>query len=156
MFYSLLGIILIIFIIISVLFKSIKIGLISILPNIFPLLAILAVIGWFNLGINISTSIVFTIVFGIAVDDTIHFLSRYKIEKTHHSTEKAIINTLNTSGSAISLTTIILVGGFGVLMFSQFSANFLTGLLVCIGLVTALLCDLFALPVFLKLFDKNN
>jgi predicted RND superfamily exporter protein len=157
MFYSLLGIVVLILIIISFIFNSIKVGLISLLPNVFPLLIILTVIGWFGLGINISTSIVFTIVFGIAVDDTIHFLSRYKIEKELNTQiDKAIINTLKTSGGAISLTTIILLAGFGVLMFSQFSANFLTGMLVCIGLVTALLSDLFVLPLLLKVFDNKD
>lgn len=156
MFYSLLTIILLIFIIISGLFRSLRVGLISLLPNVFPLLIILAIIGWFDMGINISTSIVFTIVFGIAVDDTIHFLSRYKIEKKRASSiEEAVKETIVTSGSAISLTTIILVAGFGVLMFSQFNANFLTGMFVCIGLVVALLSDLFLLPVLLKHFDKK-
>lgn len=156
MFFSLFTIIALIFIIISVLFKSVKIGLISLLPNILPLLIILAVIGWFDLGINISTSIVFTIVFGIAVDDTIHFLSRYQIEKNNRvSNHQAILNTLQTSGGAISLTTIILITGFGVLMFSQFNVNYLTGLLVCIGLLTALLSDLFILPLLLKMVNKD-
>lgn len=156
MFYSLLSIISLILIIISFLFKSIKMGVISLLPNVFPLVIILAIIGWFDMGMNISTSVVFTIVFGIAVDDTIHFLSRYRIEKAKsNSTKEAVNETIKTSGGAISLTTIILVAGFGVLMFSQFSANFLTGMFVCIGLIVALLSDLFLLPVLLNRFDKK-
>jgi predicted RND superfamily exporter protein len=156
MFYSLITIVVLIFIIITILFKSIKIGLVSLLPNVLPLVVILAVVGWFDMGMSISTSIVFTIVFGIAVDDTIHFLSRYKIEKDKHkSIDEAINQTIKTSGGAISLTTIILVAGFGVLMFSGFKANFLTGAYVSLGLIVALISDLYLLPVMLNLFDRK-
>lgn len=85
-----------------------------------PLLVIIGVVGWFNMRLSITISIVFTIVFGIAVDDTIHFLSRYRIE----SQKQAIENCIRASGGSISLTAIILVAGFGTLLLSDFNANF--------------------------------
>ena len=156
MIFSLLGIIIFIMILISLIFKSLLVGIVSLLPNILPLLAITSVVGWFDLGMNIATTIVYTIAFGIAVDDTIHFLSRYKIEREKPiSNHQAIINTMRTSGGAILLTTLILVFGFGVLIFSDFYANFITGLLVCVGLVVALICDLYLLPVMLLWVKKD-
>lgn len=157
MLYSLAGIMLLIVALMCWVFKSVKLGLISMLPNILPLIVIIGVVGWLNMGLSISTTIVFTIVFGIAVDDTIHFLSRFQIEsKKHISLEEKINNCLKTSGGAISLTSIILIAGFGTLIFSDFKANYSTGLLVAIGLLVALLADLFVLPLLLKLFLKNN
>ena len=151
MIMSLVIILLAIVLLISIIHKSIKIGLLSIIPNIIPLIALSAVVGWFNLGLSVSTTIVFTIVLGIAVDDTIHFLSRYRIEtKKNISKDEAIINCIKTSGGAISLTTIILTLGFGTLIFSDFHSNYLTGLLVTIGLIVAVLCDLFFLPLVLR------
>jgi predicted RND superfamily exporter protein len=156
MIWSLLTIIFFIMILISIIFRSLFVGIVSLLPNILPLLAITSVVGWFDLGMNIATTIVYTIAFGIAVDDTIHFLSRYKIEKEKPiSNQEAITNTMKTSGGAILLTTLILVFGFGVLIFSDFYANFITGLLVCIGLVVALICDLYLLPALLLFVKKK-
>ena len=155
MFYSLLFIIVLIFLIISILFKSIKIGLISLVPNLLPIFIILGIVGWFNVGMSISISVVFTVVFGIAVDDTIHFLSRYKIERDKGSIDP-VKKTIKTSGSAILLTTLILLAAYLVLIFSDFRANHLSGIFVSIGLTSALLCDLFLLPVLLKIFDSKN
>ena len=157
MIWNLLIIILAIFLIITFIFKSFSIGFLSLFPNILPLIAITAVVGWFDFGMNIATTIVYTIAFGIAVDDTIHFLGRYKIEIDKGvENNKAILTTIKTSGGAIFLTTLILVFGFGVLIFSKFYANYMTGLLVCVGLVMALLCDLYLLPVILKWARKGK
>lgn len=155
MFYSLLFIIVLIFLIISILFKSINIGLISLVPNLLPIFIILGIVGWFNVGMSISISVVFTVVFGIAVDDTIHFLSRYKIERDKGCIDP-VKKTIKTSGSAILLTTLILLAAYLVLIFSDFRANHLSGIFVSIGLTSALLCDLFLLPVLLKIFDSKN
>ena len=157
MMWNLLIIVVLIFLIVSYIFKSFAVGFYSLFPNIIPLLTITAVVGWFGFGMNIATTIVYTIAFGIAVDDTIHFLGRYKIEidrgaKNH----QALINTLKTSGGAIFLTTLVLVSGFGVLITSTFFATFITGLLVCVGMVTALLCDLYLLPVLLVLLKRKK
>lgn len=151
MIWNLGVIILFIFLLISFVFRSFFVGLFSLLPNILPLLAITATVWLLDFGMNVATTIVYTIAFGIAVDDTIHFLARYKIERESGvDNKKAILNTIQTSGGAIILTTIILVAGFGTLLFSHFYANYITGLLVCIGMIMALLCDLFLLPLVLS------
>jgi len=157
MIWNLVIIVLFIFLMMSYVFKSFRLGFISLIPNILPLLAITAVVGWLDFGMNVATTIVYTIAFGIAVDDTIHFLARYKIEIGKGIENKqAIINALRTSGGAIMLTTIVLVAGFGVLITSHFYANYITGLLVCVGMITALACDLYLLPVILKLSERGK
>ncbi|MDB4347186.1 MMPL family transporter [Bacteroidia bacterium] len=157
MIWNLGVIVLFIFLSISIIFRSFFIGLFSLIPNILPLFAITATVGLLDFGMNVATTIVYTIAFGIAVDDTIHFLARYKIEKEKGVENKqAVLNSVRTSGAAIILTTIILVAGFGVLVFSHFYANYITGLLVCIGMVMALLCDLFLLPLILSWMKDNT
>ncbi len=156
MMLSLTFIMLVIMVLIMVLFKSVSLGFISLIPNMLPLIIIMGVVGWFNMGLSVTISIVFTIVFGIAVDDTIHFLSRYRIEKAKGISNLDVVeNCIKTTGSAISLTTIILIAGFGTLLFSDFRANFTTGLLVSIGLLVAVLCDLFLFPVLLYIMKKK-
>lgn len=157
MIWNLCVIVVFIFFIVSFIFKSFSIGFFSLFPNILPLIAITAVVGWFDYGMNIGTTIVYTIAFGIAVDDTIHFLGRYKIElEKGNSNYDSLITTIKTSGGAILLTTLVLVAGFGVLILSSFYANFITGLLVTISLIVALLCDLYLLPVLLNWLRKGN
>jgi hypothetical protein len=157
MIWNLCVIVVFIFFIVSFIFKSFPIGFFSLFPNILPLIAITAVVGWFDYGMNIGTTIVYTIAFGIAVDDTIHFLGRYKIElEKGNSNYDSLITTIKTSGGAILLTTLVLVAGFGVLILSSFYANFITGLLVTISLIVALLCDLYLLPVLLNWLRKGN
>lgn len=157
MIWNLVIIVLFIFLMIALIFKSISIGFFSLFPNILPLIAITAVVGWFDFGMNIGTTIVYTIAFGIAVDDTIHFLGRYKIELDKgNNNEDALLTTIRTSGGAIFLTTLILVGGFGVLILSNFYANFITGLLVTLSLIVALVCDLYLLPVILHWLRKGK
>ncbi len=149
--------ILVIAVIIGILFKSIRIVLISLVPNILPLLIIGAIIGFFKLDLKISTGIVFTIAFGIAVDDTIHFLSKLKIELSKGRTlPYAIKRTFLSTGKAIVLTSVILSSGFIAFTISEIQSTVLIGVLICITLLTAVLADLFLLPILLsKLYGRK-
>jgi predicted RND superfamily exporter protein len=110
------------------------------------------------LGIEfkLTTAILFTVAFGIAVDDTIHFVSKLKMELSKgKSLQYAIKRTFLEAGKAIVLTTLILVSGFGLLVFSQFGVTYYTGLLISVCLVFALMADLFLLPVLLFPLKKS-
>lgn len=134
----------------GLLFKSFRIVLISLIPNIIPLLFIGGILGFTGIGLKISTSIIFTIAFGIAVDDTIHFMSKFKIELMKgRSYLYAIKRTFISTGKAIVITSLILVAGFLTLMYSDFNGTFYTGLLVSLTLVFAVIADLFLVPVLL-------
>lgn len=155
--YGLLFAVVIVSLLMGFLYRSIRIAIIAIVPNLLPLVMILGIIGWTNIGLKMSTIIVFTIAFGIAVDDTIHFMNRLNNElKAQKSISEAIQLTFFTTGRSIITTSIILILGFGVLLFSAFQTTFLTGLLVSLALIFALFADLILLPVLLKTGHKHT
>ncbi len=137
------------------LFKSIKMAFISLIPNVIPLLIIAGIMGFSGTNINMSTSIIFTIAFGIAVDDTIHFLSKYKIQLTKRSSPFfALRRSFLSTGKAIILTSLILCGGFLSLIFSDFKSTFLIGVYITLTLLLAVISDLFLLPILLSNIQK--
>ncbi|MEM9024103.1 MAG: MMPL family transporter, partial [Bacteroidota bacterium] len=134
----------------GLLFRSWKMVVISLVPNILPLLIIGSVLGFFDVHLRVSTSLVFTIAFGIAVDDTIHFLSKLKIElRRGRSFVAAARNTFLSTGKAIILTSLILTSGFSVFLWSEFQGTFIIGSLICLTLLIAVVADLFLLPALL-------
>jgi len=135
------------------LFKDWKLTFISLIPNLVPLIITAGVMGYFGVDIKPSTAVIFTIAFGIAVDDSIHFLARLRVEigRTANLREALAITTEKT-GRAIILTSIILAAGFGTLATSAFTSTMLMGTLTCLTIVTALLSDLFLLPSLLLWF----
>lgn len=145
--------ILIVSILMGFLYRSVKIVLIAIVPNMLPLLLLAAILGYFGIDLKVSTAIIFTIAFGIAVDDTIHFMSKFKLELNKgKSVLYALKRTYLSTGRAIVLTSLIICSGFLLLMFSNFLGTFYIGLLISLTLVFALLADLFLLPVLILFF----
>lgn len=139
----------------GLLYRSWRMVGFSLLINMIPLVMIAGVIGWFGIGLKATTSIIFTIAFGIAVDDTIHFLSKYKLElQKGTSSMYALKKTFFATGKALVVTSLILVAGFLTLILSDFNGTHVTGLMVSLTLVFALLADLFLLPVLIILFYK--
>jgi uncharacterized protein len=145
-------------VIMGFLFKSWRISTIVLVPNIIPLLWMLGIMGFLNIEMKLTTAILFTVAFGIAVDDSIHFMSKLNIELAKgKSWLYALKRTFLETGKAIILTTAILVSGFSILIFSQFGVTYYSGLLISMALVFALVADLILLPVLLiqfKFADK--
>lgn len=132
--------------------RSWRMVLVFILPNVIPLMIIGGIMGYAGIELKAATSLVFSIAFGIATDDTIHFISRFKIELGYgKSLMYAFKRTYFETGKPIILTTFILIGGFMSLMVSNFESTFYFGFLICITVVIAVLADLFLLPVLLFL-----
>ena len=143
-------------IIIYLLFGSFKVALLSLLPNILPMVLIGGIMGILHIELKVATALIFTIAFGIAVDDTIHFLSKLKIElKKGSSLDDALTTTYLTTGKAIIYTSIILSAGFLSFLLSDFQSTFSIGLLLSITLFIAVLSDLLLLPVLLKRIYKH-
>lgn len=143
-------------IVMGLIFKSIKMVLITLIPNVIPLIMIGGVMGLMGIDLKVSTSIIFTIAFGIAVDDTIHYVSKLKMELDKgrsliYALKRASIST----GKAIVLTSLILISGFFALVFSDFSSTYYIGLLVSLTLVFAVISDLFLLPVLVFTFYRK-
>lgn len=141
--------------IIGFVYRSGRILIISVITNVLPLLFIAGYMGFTGVELKTSTSIIFTIAFGIAVDDTIHFLGKFKFELMKGKGKLyALKRSYMTTGKAMILTTLILSSGFLLLVFSSFLGTFYMGLLLCITFVIALIADLTLLPVLLLLFYK--
>ena len=141
----------------GLLFRSFRMILIALIPNVIPLVAVAGIMGIFGITLKLSTSIVFTIAFGIAVDDTIHFTSKLKLELDKGKPLLyALKNTYLSTGKAIVVTSIILSGGFLTLLLSSFGGTFYTGLLISLTLVIAVVIDLSLLPVLVMLFYKTK
>ena len=151
---GLLTAILVIGIILGIYFKSWKLLFISLIPNIIPLVMVAGIIGWLGIALKMTTSIIFTIAFGIAVDDTIHMMSYYLKDKEIHANQR-MNNTFTHTGSAMLITSIIMCAGFSLYLFSNFGATFYMGLFVSLSLLIALIIDLTLLPLLLIRFKKN-
>lgn len=144
-------------IIMGLLFKSLRMVVISVVPNLIPLIFIAGLMGYMGINLKITTAIIFTISFGIAVDDTIHFLSKFKIELSKGSSKLyALKRTYISTGKAIVLTTLILCSGFLFLIFSDFLGTFYMGLMISLTLLFAVIADIFLLPLLLLYFWKDR
>ncbi len=147
----------IISILMGFLFRSPKMVLISLIPNIFPLLIAGALLGFAGIELESGVAVVFAIVFGIAVDDTIHFLSRYKLTRNKgKSIDESLYITFVETGKAIGLTSVILFFGFLVMLFSNNPPSVTVGIIISVTLASALLSDLFIIPVLIRWFYKKD
>jgi len=154
---TVLALVLISFILI-VAFRSVTIGLVSLVPNLLPAAAAFGVWGLLVGEVGVSLTIVMSMTLGIVVDDTIHFLSKYlraRREKGLHATD-AVRYAFSTVGTALWVTSIVLIAGFSVLAFSAFKMNAGMGLLTAITIALALALDFLFLPPFLLKIQEND
>ena len=141
------------------LFWSVRVGAYSIYPNIIPIIMTLGLMGLLSIPINLATCMIPSIAIGIAVDDTIHFLSRFRAEyrrRNHADVGGAITATLATTGRAMVVTSLVLFGGFLVLLASQFQPNRYFGVLTALTMVWALAADLLTVPALLVLLKPKR
>lgn len=145
-----------IMILVGVMFRSFKMSWIAMVANVLPLLIIAGIMGYMNIDIKIPTAIIFILSFGIAVDDSIHFLSKLRLELNKgKKIDEAIRNTFLTTGKAIIVTSLILSGGFLTLALSSFSGTFYIGFFTSLCLIFAVTSDLILLPALILLFYKK-
>jgi uncharacterized protein len=145
--------ILVVAIIIALIHRSWKMAIIAVIPNLLPIIFIGGIMGFAGIELKSSTSIIFSIAFGIATDDTVHFLGRLKLEiKNGRSLLYAVKRTFLSTGKAVIVTSFILSAGFMTLISSGFESTFYFGLLVSITLIIAVLTDLLLFPLLVVLF----
>ena len=149
---------LIAFLIISLLmasiFKSLRMILISIIPNLIPLLFTAGIMGFFGVNFKPSTVLVFSVAFGIAVDFSIHFLTKYKMELAHSSSiAEAVRKVQKEISTSMIYTAVILFFGFIIFVFSDFGGTIALGLFTALTLLIALLSNLILLPCLLLSYD---
>lgn len=143
--------------ILMALLRNVKYGAISLVPNVVPAIMAFGVWGVTYGDVNLGSTVVTSMTFGIVVDDTIHFLMHYRNRrKLGDDVGVAIDNTFETVGAAITITSCALIAGFAVMSMSGFAINQHMGALTAIVIAFALLADLLFLPSVLRLFDRDK
>ena len=140
----------------ALLFRSWRMVLISMIPNIIPLIVTGGIMGFFGIPLKPSTLIIFSIAFGISIDDTIHFLSKYRqeLKNKHWDLKSCVLIAIRESGLGMFYTSIVLFCGFSVFAFSQFGGTQALGILISITLLVAMVNNLVLLPALLLSMDK--
>ncbi|MCB0429536.1 MAG: MMPL family transporter [Flavobacteriales bacterium] len=140
----------------ALLFRSFRMVLISLVPNMIPLLLTAALMGYLDIAIKPSTVLVFSIAFGISVDDTIHFLAKYRQELKIYdgNIKQSVLAALRDVGVSMMYTSIILFFGFGIFAASKFGGTMALGVLIAITLLIAMFSNLILLPSLLLSLDK--
>lgn len=144
--------------IMGLLFRNFKMILVSIIPNIIPLLITAGIMGYFGIPLKPSTALIFSIVFGISVDDSIHFLAKYRQElfAKKFNVSEAISKSLKETGSSMIYTSIILFCGFIIFVLSEFGGTVALGMLTSITLFFAMLTNVIVLPALILQFDSGK
>ena len=136
---------------------NLKIGLISMIPNLLPIVILSTIMVIFKMPLDMFTLLIGAIALGLAVDDTVHFMHNFRrYELQYNDVDKAVRLTLMGTGRAITLTSIVLALGFLVLTFSQMNNMFDFGVLTASAILVALLADFFLMPAIMKLIIKDR
>lgn len=139
-----------------VVLRSVRIGLLSLVPNLFPLVLNFGIMGLLEIPLDTSTALIAVVALGIAVDDTIHFLTEYNIQRRLGlKVTDGLEHVIMQKGHAIITTSLILCIGFGVLVFSNFVPTFYFGLLSAMVMLTALVGDILLLPAIMHRKRKD-
>ncbi|HLS11956.1 MAG TPA: MMPL family transporter, partial [Flavobacteriaceae bacterium] len=138
-------------------FRSFKMIMVSLIPNLLPLIVTAGLMGYFGVPIKPSTILVFSIAFGISVDDAIHYLARYRQElvSSNWKIKKSVYAAIRETGISMLYTSIVLLLGFSVFTLSSFGGTVALGILVSITLFFATLSNLLFLPSLLVSLDKS-
>jgi predicted RND superfamily exporter protein len=154
---SLLFAIVLISLLMAYMFRSFKMIVVSLLPNILPLVMTAGLMGYFGIPIKPSTILVFSIAFGISVDDTIHFLAKYRqeLKANDWKIKRSVYATLKEAGISMFYTSVVLFFGFSVFTLSSFGGTVALGGLVATTLLFAMLSNLILLPALLLSLDKT-
>jgi predicted RND superfamily exporter protein len=137
-------------------FRSFRMIVVSLIPNLLPLLITAGLMGYLGVPIKPSTILVFSIAFGISVDDTIHFLAKYRqeLQANHWKIKKSVYAALRETGVSMFYTSIVLFFGFSVFIISNFGGTVALGALVSATLLFAMLANLLLLPSLLLSLER--
>lgn len=146
-------VLIILFVMFIFIFRSLKVAAIALTVNIVPVAVIFGCMGWLHIPLDMMTITIAAISIGIAVDDTIHYIYRYKLEFDKSGDYKeAMYNAHKSIGTAMLYTSISIMIGFSVLVLSNFIPTIYFGLLTCLAMFMAVVADLLLLPVLLSIF----
>ncbi|WP_333908726.1 efflux RND transporter permease subunit [Marinigracilibium pacificum] len=148
----------IISIIMAILFANVRMIIISLIPNFIPLIITAGIMGYAGIPLKPSTALIFSIAFGISVDDSIHFLAKYRqaLYSSNFFVPIAISKSLKEVGQSMIYTSIVLFFGFVIFAFSEFGGTVALGILTSLTLLVAMMTNLVVLPALLMVFDKGK
>jgi hypothetical protein len=154
---SLIFAIILISLLMAYMFRSFKMIIISLLPNILPLIITAGLMGFLGIPIKPSTILVFSIAFGISVDDTIHFLAKYRqeLKENNWRIKKSVYNSIRETAVSMFYTSVVLFFGFSVFTLSDFVGTIALGSLVALTLLFAMISNLVLLPALLLSLEKT-
>lgn len=156
LFASLALAVVVITLLMALIFSSARMIMISLIPNLIPQIMTAGMMGYFDISIKPSTILIFSIALGISVDNTIHFLSRYRLQLKHHNWKirESVLGALDETAYSMIYSAIVLFFGFYIFTFSSFGGTEALGYLVSFTLLVALFSNLFVLPSLLLSLDK--
>jgi hypothetical protein len=142
----------------AILFRRVKLIIISLLPNLIPLLITAGIMGFSDIALKPSTVLIYSIAFGIAVDFGIYYLMRYKQELERHrwDTARTVIKALRGTAPSMIYNGIVLFFGFGIFALSSFGGTQSMGILISLTILVAMLVNLLVLPSLIMLFERRN
>lgn len=154
---SLLFAVLLISLLMVFMFRSFKMVVVSLIPNLLPLMITAGLMGYFGIPLKPSTILVFSIAFGLSVDDTIHFLAQYRQELTRNDwkIKRSVFATIKEAGISMFYTSVVLFAGFSVFMLSDFGGTIALGGLIAITLAFGMLSNLMLLPCLVLTLNKS-
>jgi predicted RND superfamily exporter protein len=154
---SLLFAVLLISLLMVFMFRSFKMVIVSLIPNLLPLMITAGLMGYFGIPLKPSTILVFSIAFGLSVDDTIHFLAQYRQELANNDwkIKRSVFATIKESGISMFYTSVVLFTGFSVFMLSDFGGTIALGGLIAITLAFGMLSNLMLLPCLVLTLNKS-
>ncbi len=140
-----------------VLIGRVRIGMLSMIPNLFPLIVLVGFMGWTGIPFDLSTTIIGSIVIALVVDDTIHFMHSFRryFERSGNVAQ-AVEQTLHTTGRAILVTSIVLISGFATCLMSDMSSTQTFGMLMGLAVTFALVADFFVVPALMTLVHRGK
>ncbi len=142
-----------VFVVLVLCFRSVKVAAVAMVPNLLPILFCLGAMGWTGIPVNMTTAMMLSVTLGIAVDDTVHYVWRFREELAQRGDyREALVATSRSVGRACLFTTIVITGGFWILMLSQFLPTAYFGGLIGFTMLGTLAADLVLLPVLLVVF----
>lgn len=140
----------------AIAFRSLKIGLIALVPNVFPIVLVLGTMGWIGVPVNIASAMIASVSMGLTVDNSVHYLSAYRRFRSAGSTvHESIENTQTQVGRSLVFANIALIAGLSVLTMSQFIPLIYFGILVSVAMLGGLAGNLFLLPLMLSRIDSD-
>ena len=138
-------------------FRSFKVMIVSMIPNLLPLLLVIGLMGWLKIFIDIGVAVSGAVIIGVAVDDTIHFLVKYReARRSGKDLKEALEYMITISGTAIVFTTVILTASFSVLLFSDFLPSYNFARITISALIAALAADLLLLPALFSVVERSR